>query len=116
MATPRIYADFHNLDDHNRLRLTCAGTLEDLKREGIQLREGLALTFYTDDADDQGQPDELRVDGVVHYDTESQCWVGAVDWHALRHASDEQLRNGAHEADAPENQSSAEHRRASHGT
>lgn len=100
MAAPRIYADFQNLDDHNRLRLTCSGTLQDLERGGLQLREGLALTFYTDDADDQGQPDELRVDGVVHYDAESRCWVAAVDWNALRHASDGDTRNGEQPADA----------------
>ena len=93
MAFPRIYADFQNLDDFNRLRLTCAGTVQDLKRQGIQLQEGQVLTFYTDDADDQGQPDELRVEGVVHYDVEGQCWVAAVDWTAIRHASDEQCQD-----------------------
>jgi hypothetical protein len=80
MSTPRVYADFQNLDDANRLRLTCAGTLRDLQRQGIQLQEGLVLTFYSDDADDQGQPDELRVAGVVHYDADGQCWVATVDW------------------------------------
>ena len=92
MVTPKVYADFQNLDDSNRLRLTCAGTLQDLERQDIQLQEGLALTFYTDDADDQGRPDEWRVEGVVHYDydTDAQCWVAAVDWAALRHASDEE--------------------------
>src|SRR5258707_10141611 len=86
MNRPRIYADFQNLDDANRLRLTCAGTRQDLEREGIQLREGLVLTFYTDDADDQDRADELRVEGVVHYDEGGQCWVATVDWGALRHA------------------------------
>ena len=70
MTHPKIYADFQNLDDANRLRLTCAGTLQDLERQGVHLQEGLVLTFYTDDADDQGQPDELRAEGVVHYDVE----------------------------------------------
>ena len=55
MSTPRVYADFQNLDDANRLLLTCAGTLQDLQRQEIQLQEGLLLTFYSDDADDQGQ-------------------------------------------------------------
>jgi hypothetical protein len=89
MGLPKIYADFQNLDDDNRLRLTCAGTLQDLERHGIPLHEGLVLTFYTDDADDQDQPDELRVEGVVHYDEEGQGWVAAVDWAAIHHASDE---------------------------
>jgi hypothetical protein len=89
MSTPRVYADFQNLDDANRLLLTCAGTLQDLQRQGIQLQEGLVLTCYSDDADDQGQPDELRVEGVIHYDADGQCWVATVDWATLRHASEE---------------------------
>ena len=89
---PRIYADFQNLDDSNRLRLTCAGTAHDLERLGLQLREGLTLTLYTDDEGDAGRPDELRADGVVHYDVEQRCWVAAIDWSALRHASEDFAR------------------------
>lgn len=92
MTTPRVYADFQNLDGANRLRLTCSGTRRDLERQGIELREGLVLTFYTHDADDLGQPDELRVEGVVHDNQDEQCWVAEVDWGALRHASDETAR------------------------
>ena len=87
MDAPRIYADFQNLDDLNRLKLTCAGTLGDLERQGIELCEGLALTLYTDDEDDQGQSDELRAEGVTHYDAEAQCWVATIDWGAVRYAS-----------------------------
>ncbi len=86
MAAPRVYADFQNLDDANRLRLTCAGTLRDLERQGIRLQEGIVLTH---DADDRGRPDELRVEGVVHYDESERCWVAAIGWGAIRHASDE---------------------------
>jgi hypothetical protein len=89
MANPRVYADFQNLDDYNRVKLTCAGTREDLARQGIELHEGLLLTLYSDDADDEGRPDELRVEGNVHYHAEEKCWVAAVDWAALRHASDD---------------------------
>lgn len=89
MPNPKVYADFQNLDDSNRLRLTCAGTRRDLERQNIALREGLTLTFYTDDADDQGRPDVLLAEGVVHYDAEANCWVAAVNWDAIRHASDE---------------------------
>lgn len=96
MSPPRVYADFHNLDDSNRLRLTCAGTLADLLKQGIELREGLALTFYMDDADDLGQPDDLLVDGVVQYHAEGRAWVASVDWSKVRHDSEEKLgRNGA---------------------
>ncbi len=93
MTTPRIYADFQNMDAANRLCLTCAGTQQDLERHGIQLHEGLGLTFYTDDADEHGQPDELRVEGVVHYDAAAHCWVATIDWTAIRHASEEEAEN-----------------------
>jgi hypothetical protein len=89
MSLSRIYADFHNLDDSNRLRLTCAGTKADLERLGIELQEGLVLTFYMDDADDQGRPDELRVEGVVHFDEDRQSWIADVDWSRARHESEE---------------------------
>jgi hypothetical protein len=89
MAPPRVYADFQNIDDANRLRLTCTGTRQDLAHHGIQLHEGLVLTFYSDDADEQGQSDELRVEGRVHYDLEGRCWVASIDWAAIRHASEE---------------------------
>ena len=50
MSQPKVYADFQNLDDTNRLRLTCAGTIDDLARQCIELKEGMVLSFYTDDA------------------------------------------------------------------
>lgn len=96
MSSPKLYADFQNLDDFNRLRLTCAGTLQDLERQGIHLREGLVVALFTDDADDQGRPDELSTEGVVHYNEEEQCWVAEIDWNALRHASDEALMEFAY--------------------
>ncbi|MBI3411486.1 MAG: hypothetical protein HY040_24420 [Planctomycetes bacterium] len=90
MTHPRVYADFQNLDDENRLRLTCAGTRRDLERQALELREGMALTLYTDDATDDGQSDELLADAVVHFNEAESCWVAAINWQAIRHASAEQ--------------------------
>src|SRR5438876_275625 len=95
MTSPRVYADFQNLDGSNRLRLTCAGTLDDLSRQQMELREGLVLAVYMDDADDEGRADELRALGTVHFNQEEGCWVAAIDWSALRHASDEAPANGS---------------------
>ncbi|MGH7201129.1 MAG: hypothetical protein ACREJB_11025 [Planctomycetaceae bacterium] len=93
---PRIYADFQNLDDSNRIRLTCAGTREDLARQGVQLRDGLNLTLYTDDEDDAGRPDELLVDGTVQYNDTEKCWVAAVNWNHLVHASERRSEESHH--------------------
>lgn len=89
MNTPRVYADFHNLDGENRLRLQCNGTIADLARYNIPLREGLVLTFYMDDANDRGEPDDLLIEGTVQFNDEEKCWVAAVNWSAVRHGSDE---------------------------
>jgi len=90
MVKPKVYADFHNADANGRLRLNCVGTIEDLARQGITLREGLPLTLYSDDLDANGQPDELLVDGVVSFPDEEHCWVAAIDWDAICHASEGQ--------------------------
>jgi len=96
MSEPKVYADFQNLDDENRLRLTCAGTRTDLERQGIHLREGAVLTFYMDDADDDGKLDELLADGIVRFNSQEQCWVAEINWGKLRHTSDDSRNsNGA---------------------
>ena len=89
MVKPKIYADFHNADTEGRLRLNCIGTIEDLAEQQVELREGMLLTLYADDLDDKGQLDELLVDGVVSFSEEEHCWVAAIDWTAIRHASDD---------------------------
>jgi len=88
MVKPRVYADFHNADAEGRLRLNCVGTIEDLARQGITLHKGMSLTFYSDDLDAGGRPDELLADGVVSFSEEEHCWVAAIDWSAIHHASD----------------------------
>ena len=75
MNTLRVFADFHNTDVKGRLRLSCVGTIEDLERQGIVLREGQSLTIYSE---------ELEVDGVVHYSEEEKLWTAVIDWNAIR--------------------------------
>ncbi|HVC93362.1 MAG TPA: hypothetical protein VND64_06705 [Pirellulales bacterium] len=105
---PRIYADFHNADRLGRVRLNCEGTCEDLSRRQIELHDGLVLTLYSDDLDAQGQVDELSIDGVVTFSEDEHCWVAAIDWSAIRHASDERGANGANiDLSAPKKTGSA---------
>jgi hypothetical protein len=88
MIKPRVYADFHNADSRGRVRLNCVGTMEDLAQQQVVLRDGLALTLYSDDLDGKGQLDELVADGEVCYSEEENCWVANINWAAIRHASD----------------------------
>jgi hypothetical protein len=90
MVKPRIYADFNNADTSGRLRLNCVGTIEDLARQGVMLHTGLLLTLYSDDLDARGQLAELLADGVVSFSEDEHCWVAAIDWATIHHASENQ--------------------------
>ncbi len=75
MSRPTIYADFNNADASGRLRLNCVGTVEDLSRQGIQLREGLQLTLHDE---------ELEAEGEAHFSAEEKVWVAAIDLRQVR--------------------------------
>jgi hypothetical protein len=75
MSYPKVYADFHNADVHGRLRLNCVGTIEDLNRLQIELRDDQPWRLYSED---------LEVDGVVQYSDEEHLWVALIDWKAVR--------------------------------
>ena len=72
----------------NQVVLDTAGTLSDLERHGIVLREDIVLRLYSDDADESGQRDDLIVEGVVHFDDQSGQRVAIYDPTAFRHESD----------------------------
>jgi len=91
MSDPLVYADYHKTDDRGRVVLACHGTFRDIEKHGISLEEGLALTFYMDDADDDGNADELLVDGVLEYDATSSRWVAVIDRETFRHASESRV-------------------------
>ena len=75
MNKPRVFADFHNADVKGRVRLNCAGTMADLKRQEIVLRDGQSLILYSE---------ELEVEGVVHYSKEEKLWTAVIDWNAIQ--------------------------------
>jgi len=75
MNNPKVFVDFHNADKQGRLRLNCVGTVEDLAQQQIVLKDGLALTLYSE---------ELEVEGVVEYSTDERVWVAVIDWSAIK--------------------------------
>ncbi|HJS27530.1 MAG TPA: hypothetical protein VJ913_10445 [Actinomycetota bacterium] len=84
----RVYADLQKTDRQRRLLLTTVGTQRDINVKGIQLREGLRLTFHSGDLDSEGNRDDLVSEGTVHHDSETNTWVAEIDWDAIRHQSD----------------------------
>jgi hypothetical protein len=75
MNLPLIYADFNNADPHGCLRLNCAGTTDDLSREGVELREGLPIVLHDE---------ELEADGIAHFSADEKAWVAIIDWQKVR--------------------------------
>ena len=75
MSKPSIFADFHNTDAKGKVRLNCTGTVADLKRQKIVLRNGQSLIIYSE---------ELEVEGVVHYSEKEKLWTAVIDWNAIQ--------------------------------
>lgn len=78
MTRVNLYADFNNADARGRLRLNCAGTVEDLARQGVRLEEGLPLTLHDE---------ELEADGEAQFSPEESAWVARIDWDLVRQRS-----------------------------
>jgi hypothetical protein len=87
LTTPHLFADFNNADKQGRVRLNCAGTMDDLARQQIELREGLGVLLYTDDADEHGNLARMTAEGTVAFSEQERCWVAAIDWQKIAHES-----------------------------
>lgn len=75
MSKPSIYADFNNADPRGHLRLNNVGTIEDLSRQGVLLREGLQLVLHDE---------ELEAEGEVHFSSAESAWVAIINWQMVR--------------------------------
>jgi hypothetical protein len=59
----------------------------------VPLQQGLILTAFDDDSDDQGNPDKLFATGIVEPPPDwLRCtgsrWILRIDEHGIRHQSD----------------------------
>ena len=54
------------------------GTYQDLKEANVSPIEGKRLQFYDEDADDQGNPDDLLFEGTVHF-VEGKGWGAIIE-------------------------------------
>jgi hypothetical protein len=68
------------------------GTFKDLEEENITPVEGMTLPFWNDDADENGNTDNLIFEGVIHFDRKSGRWFAVIDERTYRHESDDSER------------------------
>ena len=73
----RIYADFNNTGEDDRVRLNTVGSLRDLRALEGQLADGLRVILY--------MTDEFEVEGTLVFDT---IWNGIPDWSTIKYADD----------------------------
>ena len=87
-----VYADFSKEDAHGNIPLICRGTRTDLRRHHIQLSEGMALYLYDLDENEDGEADDLFVEGIAHWDEELHHWAAIIDAARIRHVSRSEFR------------------------
>ena len=72
MDIPKIFADFNNADKNGKVRLNTSGSLKDIQRLQIDLKEGMEILL-----DDQ---DGLVTMGQLGYSEEEKIWVAEINW------------------------------------
>lgn len=82
-----VYADFMKCDLQGRLVLSARGTQNDLDRLGIQFETGMQVVFYNLDEDQDGNRDDLVVEGTLEFDSEENRWAAKIDWDAIANLS-----------------------------
>ena len=65
----KIWVDFNNIGVDG-VRLICQGTLDDIKKNGIILKEGLRLIIWDE---------ELLAESIVKFSSNDNCWVAKID-------------------------------------
>ena len=76
---PRVFVDFQNSDRQGRVRLNSVGTIQDLSRLGIILREGTEMLLFCL---------ELEIEGTATYSIEEGLWVAKLDSEKIRDRPD----------------------------
>ncbi len=68
---PTIRADFENTDIHGRIRLNTLEAVDDIRRLGVALDDGVELNLVDDDR---------SAVGIVSFAEHEAVWVAEVDW------------------------------------
>ena len=76
---PRIYVDFNEMQDSNRVLLSKTDITLDSEGNEIHLFEGLKVHIYTDDPDINGRKSNLLADGIC-VRNQANDWSRAAKW------------------------------------
>jgi hypothetical protein len=73
----RIYADFNDCDEHDRVMLNCVGSLRDIEQHKNILADGMTVVLY--------MTDEFEVSGTLCFHETWEIWMGIPDWKTIRY-------------------------------
>ncbi len=79
MDRPRIYVDFNEMLEDDLVLLSKYDHKVDSTGNIISFYEGMSISIYTDDVDDNGKIDNLIADGVVELNID-KGWSAHVKW------------------------------------
>ena len=94
MNRPILYIDFNRMIDEDLCLLSSEDAVLDAEGRVTVLHEGLPITVYDDDIDNNGQIDNLVAEGVVERNKittgPSACvkWCCRIDENGVRHQSE----------------------------
>jgi hypothetical protein len=74
-SMPTIYADFHNADKDGFVRMNSIGTIEDLSRHGVVLKDGLKVRI---------SDGELAADAVIRAPGKEGVWRAEINWPEVK--------------------------------
>jgi hypothetical protein len=93
MKRPQFYVDFNELVESDLVALSATDEKLSSTGEEILLQDGLSIDVWSDDLNDEGEPDNLIASGVVERNS-SYGWAKDVKWccridvHGIRHESE----------------------------
>ena len=96
MDRPRIYVDFNDMVNENVVLLSKEDTILDSAGNNIVLKEGLYVSIYSDDIDENNVMDNLVAEGTViqvdltnYYPSWQHVkWCCRISENGIKHDSD----------------------------
>ncbi|WP_144424126.1 hypothetical protein [Herbaspirillum hiltneri] len=79
MLHPIFYVDFNEMVDATTVLLSQRDTKVDSSGRAVELSEGMVITVYMDDVDDNGHADKLIAHGEVTRNV-ADGWSSHVKW------------------------------------
>jgi hypothetical protein len=76
---PRLLVDFNEMVEEDVVLLSREDTRRDSSGNLVELRVGLRVYLYTEDADDSGAPCHLLATGIVELN-DADDWSSSVRW------------------------------------